>query len=84
MIGKRLLMIYMLDRGATLYQVSKVLGVSFSTVARFQLRLEQGRFNNARRWLKTQFGSRWIRKAFELAVIPFALQRKSLRYLLHD
>lgn len=44
MLAKRLAMIVMLDRGDSTYRVSKSLGVSVSSVCRFQHMLDAGLF----------------------------------------
>ena len=46
MIGKRLVAVSMLSDGFSVYQVSKTLKLSETTVSKFKLKLEQGRFSN--------------------------------------
>jgi uncharacterized protein YerC len=52
MLSKRLAMIIMLDKGCTSYEIQKVLGVSTSTIQRFQRMLATGVFAEVRRILK--------------------------------
>lgn len=46
MLGKRLAAVSMLSQGASPYRVGKTLNLSQTTTAKFQIKLENGKFSN--------------------------------------
>ncbi len=85
MIAKRLAMIYLAQKGTATHTISETLKVSPSTVARFENRLEQNHFKHTASWVKSHAPMNKVLKLiFDLAVIPFEAQKKSLGQMLDE
>ena len=77
MIAKRLTMIYLVQKGTATHQISEMLKVSPSTVARFEVKLERGYFKHTASWLKKYSGiDKVLKLILDLAAIPFEAQKK--------
>jgi len=51
MLAKRIGALLLLKRGLSLYKISRLLGVSPSTVERFKLAMESGKYKNTADWV---------------------------------
>ncbi len=88
MLGKRLLILVLLKRGASVYEIEKLLGISPSTVARFNLKFEQGSFAGASKSVETLFLQKGLGKILRdletLFSIPFKARKMSFRQLISE
>ena len=79
MIAKRFAMIALIKNNVSTHDIADALGVSSSTVGRFERKFEQGLFRHTRKWVRAHHAEgRTIRFAIELLSIPFEARRKSL------
>ena len=77
MLAKRLEMMLLIGKGISTYKISRALNVSPSTVARFEQAVENGKFKQTEIWLKRQkFSSAILQLLFELAAVPFEIERR--------
>ena len=51
MFGKRLALVYLIDKGVSTHTISNVLKMSLSTVARFEVALGGGLFLETKKWI---------------------------------
>lgn len=80
MIAKRLAMLYYITKGESTHEIGRLLKVSPSTVARFELALENKRFGNTEKWVEKYLsGSKFLRLLGELVAIPFEARHKSFK-----
>lgn len=52
MLAKRLALVFMINRGDSIYKIGRTLKVSSSTAARFERQMEAGRYRHLLRWLE--------------------------------
>ncbi len=84
MLAKRFFMIFLLERKVSSYKIWKLLGVSPSTIARFAVSYEKGRFRQTAGWLRmASQHERILSFIADLALLPLATQHKSFRRLLN-
>ena len=84
MLAKRLEMMLLISKGVSTHTISRVLCVSPSTVARFELAVSSGKFKQTENWLKRQkFSSRILQLLYELAAVPFEIERRRRSPLKH-
>lgn len=80
MIAKRLGMLLLISQGETTYYISKLLRVSPSTVARFEVKVESGEFARTLIFLQKKNQAKWIYDMLaELARVPFELKQRPRR-----
>ncbi|MES2087489.1 MAG: helix-turn-helix domain-containing protein [Patescibacteria group bacterium] len=85
MVAKRLAMIYLIQKGRATHEISEMLKVSPSTVARFENQLEQKCFIHTASWVKNHVAmNRVFKLIFNLAAVPFEAQKKSLGQMLDE
>lgn len=72
MIGKRLALLLLANKKAPTHAISKTLGMSPSTVARFEDRLDRGMYKRTARWLmQDRIRNAIVRMFDRLLMIPF-------------
>jgi uncharacterized protein YerC len=85
MFAKRIGMLVMLEHGLTTYTISKILGVSSSTVFRFQAVVARGGYKETRqRLMHIDNNNRFIKFLTDLGTIPFGPRPKSLVHLIDE
>ena len=85
MVGKRILLLLLISRGVSTYHASKILKMSPSTVARFEISVSRGEYANIRKWLnKKSTGNVLLRTLGELLMLPFEARRKSLYRMMRE
>lgn len=83
MIAKRLAIIHLVQKGSPTHEISKLLKVSPSTVARFENRIEKKSFAITTLWLKNHVRMNKIMRLFiKLASIPFEADKQSFGKML--
>lgn len=85
MLGKRILLVYLIYKKVPTHKISAHLGVSPSTVARFELMCEKNHFKNTMDWLRFDtFGKKFIKQIGNLLYAPFEAKEKSLYKILEE
>ena len=85
MIAKRLGMLYYISKGESTHEIGRLLKVSSSTVARFELARENKHFGITEKWVQKYLsGSKFLRLLGELAVIPFEARKKSFKQFVDE
>ncbi|MEK7505309.1 MAG: hypothetical protein AAB597_00210 [Patescibacteria group bacterium] len=85
MFAKRLLLILMLRKKVPDFTITRLLQMSPSTVARFSLKAESGKFPKTGAWLESNQGQNRLFKIIEnLLLLPFEARKKSLSRLISD
>lgn len=80
MIAKRLGMLLLISQGESTYYISKLLRVSPSTVARFEVKVEGGEFAKTLIFLQKKKQTKWLYDMLtELALVPFELKQRPRR-----
>jgi len=83
MIGKRLILILLIQQKIPTHKISEILKMSPSTVASFEKRINSGMYLYTKKWLgKEKIRSAIVRTINKLFAIPFEVQGKSLKQLL--
>lgn len=78
MVAKRLLLLSLLTREVPAHAAGELLGMSPSTVARFQHRLRRGAYNTTTQWLQKIDEDTLSKLVRNLAAIAFPSPRQSL------
>ena len=79
MLAKRLEILFLISKGVSTYKISKALHVSPSTVARFELAVENGKYSQSTKWLSSpHFSSSLLQLFAELASVPFVVQKRRM------
>ena len=79
MISKRLMLIYLIDRGVPTHKISNVLKMSPSTVARFEVKIDRGLFRKTTGWLRNhRIENQVVRLLADLLAIPFNNKMKPM------
>ncbi len=85
MLAKRLLLILLLRKKVPDFTIARLLQMSPSTIARFALKVESGKFLKTGIWLETHQGQNRLLKIVEkLLLLPFEARQKSLSRLISD
>lgn len=85
MFAKRIGMIALIERGVGTRTIARLLGVSTSTIRRFEISIEQGAFKNMRLRIKHIASQNWLIKFLgDIGAIPFGSRPKSLVRLLDE
>ena len=85
MIAKRLAMLYYISKGESTHEIGRLLKVSSSTVARFELALEKKHFGNTEKWVRKYLSSsKFLRLLIELVAIPFEARQKSFKQFVDE
>ena len=72
MIAKRLTLIYFISKKVPTHTISKMLKMSPSTVARFELSVDEGRYRQTIIWLKqNNVENQFLKLLSDLMAIPF-------------
>ena len=83
MISKRLMLIFLISRNESTLTISKILSVSPSTVARFEMLVEQGKYRDLILWLgKHRTMKRILQLLEDIASVPFEAHGTSLNQLI--
>ena len=79
MIAKRLAMVYLIDKNIPTHSISKLIKVSPSTVARFEVRFERNQLSKTSEWVRDKTVTNKLLKLMQdFAAIPFEAKNKSL------
>jgi len=85
MFAKRIGMLVLIERGVSTYAIGKMLGVSSSTVLRFEVAVERGGYKETRRRLKhTDVDNGFVKFLIDIGTIPFGPRRKNLARLIDE
>lgn len=85
MLAKRLSIIYLISKHTSTREISNILGVSLSTVSRFECTIERGGYRKTAQWVRMMKVASPLWKLIEkVAAIPFDAQKKSLAQLSKD
>ncbi len=85
MVGKRLAMLMLIEKGISTFHISNLIKVSPSTVARFETRVERGSYGKTREWLRSHRNLHPALKILlDFAAIPFEARRKSLARIVSE
>jgi len=84
MLAKRIALIFLIEQGASTRKICRLLKMSPSSVARFQVKVERGVFVQTMKWIKHSRTPAIVRLLTQLASIPFKAQRKSLAQLVDE
>ncbi len=85
MIAKRLTMLSLIIQNTPTHEVGRILKMSSSTISRFELLVEMGRFDQTVRWLKMdRIRNSVVRILVSLLSVPFEARRKSLKRLIEE
>ena len=85
MIGKRLAMLMLIEKGISTFHISNLIKVSPSTVARFETKVEHGSYKKTRQWLRSHRNLHpALKMLLDFAAIPFEARRKSLTRIINE
>ncbi|MEX0917090.1 MAG: hypothetical protein WDZ90_01005 [Candidatus Paceibacterota bacterium] len=85
MLGKRLAMLQLIERGISTYHVSNLLRMSPSTVERFESKVRLGKYRKTREWLRSYRSLHpAIKGLLDFAAIPFEARRKNLTKIINE
>ncbi len=77
MLSKRIATILMLKKGQGSYEISKKLGISYSTAERYKENVRIGKFKETEQWIKNYSGNRFIDLAIELILLPITVKKRN-------
>ena len=85
MLAKRIMMVYLIYKNLPTHEISERLGVSSSTVARFEFMVENGKFKNSINWLKDDtIGKKILNILGDLIAVPFEADEKSFSQIIRE
>jgi hypothetical protein len=84
MVGKRLFTIFLLEEGVSAPAISDVLKLSPSTVARYKLNYENGKYVHLRKLVSRKNFITIYKEILKPFMIPFLAQHKSLNRLIKE
>ncbi|HEY4498455.1 MAG TPA: hypothetical protein VJH94_00145 [Candidatus Paceibacterota bacterium] len=84
MLAKRIALVFLIEQNAPTRKICRLLKMSPSSVARFQVKVERGTFSKTMEWIQRSRTPIIIKMLLQLASIPFTAQRRSLKQLLQE
>lgn len=85
MIAKRFGILTLLAKGLSLYKISQLLGISPSTVSRFEVMLDRKLYSQTISWLKKNANNKWITELLgEITSFAFKGKRKSFKQFVDE
>jgi len=85
MLAKRLAMLSLIQKNVSTFHISRLLQVSPSTVARFEVEVDQGKYRHTSAWLSTYRKlHKILRLLANLTVIPFQARRNSFAKIVNE
>ncbi|MDO8492130.1 MAG: helix-turn-helix domain-containing protein [bacterium] len=84
-IAKRLAMIVLINKGKSVVEIGHDLGVSTSTVARFQLKVERGQFGHTIKWIHSHSLEAKAAELLKFVIASaFGKRGKSFKQMVND